>query len=207
MPEAHSIKGVVLELAVEGVKRMLEEGRISRDEVEARLDAQDLEILEQKLLPGMWYPIDSMQRILELVTRDERDRGGLEAMTAVGVSAAERLFASEVYKNFVATAENRGRRAGATLVGLAPLLCNFTRWSYDPGPEDGNEFTVEVRDAERFPDLLRFLAQGFIQYLGERVNDAPVRVESERPSPDCIVYRGLRGQEPGPGSPGEAAGA
>jgi hypothetical protein len=49
-----------------------------------------------------------------------------------------------------------------------------------------------VQNAAEFSDLLRFIAQGCIQYLGERVNRRPVLVTSTRPTPDHIVYLGKR---------------
>lgn len=185
-----SIKGVALQLAVEAVNRLLDEGRISREELEVRLDPEDLRILDQKVLPGMWYPIDSLGRLVQITAEEAHGRGGVDAVVDVGVEAAEKLFGSELYRTFVSTAEKWGRRAGPTLVRLAPLLCNFTRWSYETGSAGGYRFRVRVDEAGEFPEVLRFIAQGFIQYLAQRVDDHPVRVVSERPAPDRIVYTG-----------------
>lgn len=98
-------------------------------------------------------------------------------------SGASRTLETE----YVTTAENWGpREAGAALVRVAPLLCNSTRWTYHADPEPSDTFRIEVQNAAEFSGLRRFIAQGCIQYLGERVNRRPVRVTCTRPTPDQI---------------------
>jgi hypothetical protein len=193
MAERPSIKGVLLELAVEALQRLIELGRVRREDLEARLSPEDLEILDQKIVPGLWYPIATLGRLLEITHQGRGVDGSPEAAVGVGVDAARRLFSSQIYRDYLTTAETRGpRNAGGALVRLAPLLCNFTRWSYEPGPPESDRFVVEVQNAREFPDVLRFIAQGCIQYLAERVNECPVRLTSERPAPDRILYTGVR---------------
>lgn len=193
MSERPSIKGVLLQLAIETLQRLMERGRVRREDLEARLSPEDLEILDDKIVPGLWYPIATLDRLLEITRQGRGADASPEAAVAVGVEAARRLFSSQIYRDYLANAESRGpRSAGGALVRLAPLLCNFTRWSYDPGPAEADCFVVEVENAREFPDVLRFVAQGCIQYLAERVNERPVRLTSERPSPDRIIYTGAR---------------
>jgi len=194
MSSGPSIKGIVLQLAVEAVHRLCSARLVDRSQLEARLQSQDLALLDQKILPGMWYPIATLSRLLEITTYGNVMEGGLEAVVDVGVRAAKRLFASQIYKDYVSATESWGPRgAGVALVRLAPLLCNFTRWTYHADPDPSDTFRVEVENAAEFSDLLRFIAQGCIQYLGERVNRRPVQVTSSRPTPDRIVYLGRRG--------------
>jgi hypothetical protein len=188
-----SIKGVVLELAIEAVRDLLESGRLRREQLEVRLTADDLALLDQKIVPGMWYPIATLGRLLEISTREQRIEGGMDAVVEVGVRAAKRLFSSQIYKTYASGLDGQSTRAaGLAFTRLAPLLCNFTHWSYDAGPENGDTFSVEVENAAEFPELLRYIAQGVIQYLGERVNQRPVKVSSRRPTPDRILYKGVR---------------
>jgi hypothetical protein len=187
------IKGTVLQLAVEAVRRLCGAGLIDRSQLEARLRAEDLAILDGKVLPAVWYPIATLSRLLEISTYGDVTEGGLEAVVDVGVRAAKRLFASQIYKDYVTKTENGSPRdAGALLVRVTPLLCNFTRWSYHADPEPADTFQIEVKNATDFSDLLRYIAQGCIQYLAERVNRRPVRLTSTRPTPDQIVYLGNR---------------
>ncbi len=191
MPPAQpSIKGIALQYAVAAVRRLLETGRLTRDELEIRLDPQDLEILDQKVLPTLWYPMESFARLLEVATTGEAQTGGVEAVISVGVDAANSLFASELYGDFLRSAESRGPRAGEALVRMAPLLCSFGTWTFRRAP--GGGFAIDVREAGAFPEILRHVAQGLIQYLSDRLAGAPdrIRVTSERPAPDHIRYVG-----------------
>jgi len=187
-----SVKGVVLQLAVDAVRQLLAQGRVRREALEVRLDPEDLEILEQKVLPGMWYPVASVGRLLEVSTQDAQARGGVQALVEVGARSASRLLDSELYGAFLATAKACGERAGPVLVRLAPLLLNFSRWSYHEGACPGRSFRVIVEEAGELPEILRFLAQGFILYLAERTAGGRVRLTSARPAADRIVYTGLR---------------
>ena len=49
---AVSIKGTALSTLVEDVKRLVDEGHISREELEVRLEASDLALLEAKIEPA-----------------------------------------------------------------------------------------------------------------------------------------------------------
>ena len=58
--------------------------------------------------------------------------------------------------------------------------------------ESDSPFILQVSSgARKYANqiLLRFLAQGIIQYLSEQVRAQPRRVTSERPSPDRIRFR------------------
>ena len=93
MSSRPSIKGVVLQLAVEAVHRLKSAGLIDRGQLEARLHAEDLALLDRKVLPGVWYPIATPSRLLEITTYGNVREGGLEAVVDVGIRAAKRLFA------------------------------------------------------------------------------------------------------------------
>jgi hypothetical protein len=50
-------KGTAIASVVEDLNRLLQEGKISREELEARLEANDLEVLDQKIVPALWHPM------------------------------------------------------------------------------------------------------------------------------------------------------
>ena len=52
---------------VADVVSLRNEGRISADALTARLERQDLEILETKIMPSTWYPISTYRRLTELL--------------------------------------------------------------------------------------------------------------------------------------------
>lgn len=184
-PLEPSVKGIVVQLAVDAVNQLLAQGKLSREALEARLEADDLNILDQKVLPGLWYGLASFDRLLDVATADGRAHGGPEAVAELGRRSAPQLLDSEHYGALVDAARGAGKLAGPRLLRLAPLLVNFGRWSFKP---DGKSASVEVSEATGFPEILRYLAQGLIAYLSERVGGRPVQVASQRPAPDRIVF-------------------
>jgi hypothetical protein len=47
---------------------------------------------------------------------------------------------------------------------------------------------IEVSEAAELPEVSRLAAQGFIEYTASRLTGADMRVTSERPTPDRIVF-------------------
>src|SRR4029450_7825603 len=82
-----SIKGTAFVSAVGDLQALLEAGRISEEQLEARLPTQDLAILESKILPGDWSPIESYGRIIDLL--GEIEGGGAAYHIQRGRRAAE----------------------------------------------------------------------------------------------------------------------
>jgi hypothetical protein len=181
-----SVKGVVVQLAVDAINRLLAEGKVARQALEARLEASDLQILEQKVLPGLWYPLSSFDRLLDVATADLRADGGMEAVVDMGRDGASRVLGSEHYGALVDAARGAGKLAGPRLLRLAPLLCNVGRWTFKP---EGRVAHVEVSEASSYPEVLRYLAQGFIAWLGQEVTGRPLRISSLRTLPDRIQFR------------------
>ncbi len=75
------------------------------------------------------------------------------------------------------------------MITLAGAIYNFTRWRYIPASESDPGYTIEVTEALHFPDHARHTVTGFIQYTAERLVPVPLRIESERPEPDRILFR------------------
>jgi hypothetical protein len=181
---------------VSDVKRLVEEGRIGEDFLEARLEAEDLRILEEKVQPGMWYPTASYGRLGGIL--DEIEGGGRpEYFIGRGARAAERLFAAGVYSQLERIEERAAQLDGPgaltrldirLTLSLWNAMFNFTTWSYEPDPGDPNAFICEVSGAADFPDVLRWAAQGFLEYGFSRLAGAAVSVSSERPDRDKIIY-------------------
>lgn len=185
-----SIKGVALQLAMARIERRLDQGRVSWDEVEARLHQRDIELFDAKVVAGLWYPIDSFARILEYSfeltgIRSRRD------WVQVGFQVANGILTNHVFDEMVRSACARGPRAGQTLVGLAPLLLNFSTWSFHNEREDGRAFRIEVHDARQIPDSLVLIVQGLVEYLSTRVFDERIPVSAERPAPDRLVFHAV----------------
>jgi hypothetical protein len=193
-----SIKGTAFQAVVEDLRRLLEAGRISRGALEARLEAEDLRILDTKISAALWYPLASYARLSEILV--EIEGGGRPGYVVErGARAAERLFAAGLYlqleRGEVIGAKKRARGEGWTategnlVTSLAGAIFNVSRWRFEIDPSDDRLHRIEVCDAEALPEVSRLAAQGFVEYTASRLSGTPIRVESERVGRDRIVFR------------------
>lgn len=193
-----AIKGSAFQSVVEDVQRLLQDGRLSREELEFRLEPADLPFLEDKVLPPFWYPIETYRRLSELLM--ELEGGGRpEYIVRRGARAAERLFTLGIYQQLRrgekiaeemrSSGSAWSQQDGAIMATLAGAIFNFTSWRFVADPEQRGAHRIEVSDAAALPEVARFAAQGFIEYVSTRLAKAHVRVTSERPSPERVVFQ------------------
>jgi hypothetical protein len=184
-----SIKGTAIQSVADDLRGLVAARRITRDWLEARLDAEDLRILDDKVLPGVWYPLRSYQRLTEILI--EVDGGGRpDYVVHRGARAAERLFAAGLYLQLErgdeigAQKRERGEgwteREGNLVASLAGAIFNVSRWRFRVDADDPAIHRIDVTEAEELPEVSRLAAQGFIEYTASRLSGAPVRVTSER---------------------------
>jgi len=180
-----SIKGLTLGPTCDRVNALVESGRISRTDLEATLHPEDLRLLEQKPVPTLWYPIDSVARLNELLIR-ESGGDGLKLMRELGAGALELLLQGGGSRFFLDGIRKLGNHSGEALVQLARLLLNFGEWSYlEPSPQHA---VIEAREVKALPESLRFAIEGLIQVLVPKFLGISVIVSSERPAPDRILF-------------------
>ena len=183
------VKGTALESVVADVNRLVETGVISRADLDVRLDAEDLELLDQKLLPSAWYSLGSYGRLTQLLFETE-GRRRIEYLVERGRRAAERIRNAGLYAQFTADRDRWGDRIGAMLVTLGPAMYRDTEWSYRLlAGGGGMRFEIEVSVPADFPDVCRHATQGFVEYTAVHAAGENVRVSSERVSPTRIVIR------------------
>ena len=184
------VKGTAVESVVADVKQLLEDGRLRREELEARLTAQDLELLEEKILPSSWYSLGSYGRLTEILfEREGRQR--VAYLVERGRRAAERLRGSGLYSQFRADKERWGDQVGKLLVTLGPAIYKDTRWSYEVFLNgDTMRYRIEVEVPAEFPDLCRHQTQGFIEYVTAQFGRGNLRVSSERAASTLLVFHG-----------------
>lgn len=185
------VKGTAIESVVADVNRLLEEGRLSRDVVEARLPASDLQLLETKIVPALWYPYGSYGRLMELLFEVE-GRRSTEYLVERGRRAADRVRATGLYAQLKGNWSNWGDRVGTILATLGPAMYKDTQWRIAmEGVGTALSFRLEVDCPAEFPDVCRWPTQGFIEYIAcMYAGDAKVRMTSERVSAERMVFRG-----------------
>lgn len=185
-----SLKGAIFQMATEAVKQAIEAGRISREDLEAKLEAQDLQFLEEKIIVGTWYPVDSFDRLVRL-TGGPATAQYPDYLIRRGREAAEKLLGSQVYRRFHDTIRERGDKGGTSMLTLAQLMMNFSSWKLLPYEnDDTSHFVIEVTEAGPMPDVLRYTAQGFIERVAELMVGGPMKVTSARPTRDFLTFAG-----------------
>jgi len=181
-----TIKGVAFQSVAADVKALRRSGAVSEADLRGAIKSDEMKYLDEEVVPGLWYPLGTYGRLLDLLCRKE---GGdrTEYLIERGVRAAERMMNQGAYKDFLTAANRWGERAGQAMVHLAKALYGGTRWS---ASYSGEEHTAEivVEDAGEFPEAARYAAQGFVQVLFKRIEGAEVQVASHRPKANRIVY-------------------
>lgn len=185
-----SVKGVMLQHAVDHIQTLLDAGTLTREQLELQLEREDLALFDKgEIVGGLWYPATRYERLLELLF--ERAGRRNDALVEFGRGATLRLLETQAFAGmFQAIKERSGSdsaaSAGPILVKLSEVLLNFTRWKY-LGPRI-DDFSVEVSEASDFHEHARFAVQGMIQAFATRLFGERLSVQSERPTPDRIVF-------------------
>jgi hypothetical protein len=185
---APSIKATGFQSAADDLMRLVESGRLSRAELEARLPASDSVYLGKTLAASSWVPIEVYVRVGDILVELEGGGDARAYFRARGRRAAERLHRAGLYKQFDASVETWGKRAGNIATTMSGVLYNFGRWTFETKP--GREpFTITVEDAAALPEYLRFVGEGFIEYTSSHMSEGrEAEVISKRVTPDRIVY-------------------
>jgi hypothetical protein len=194
MTSEPSIKGSALSSVVEDVRALRDSGRISADRLEASLEAADLALLEAKIQPALWYPIQSYARLTKVLL-EVAGRGDPKYVADRGARAAQRLWESGLYVQLEHGEEKaaKARRTGGVLTErdarmittLSGAIFNFTRWAYRAGEPDS---WIEVTEAADWPEVSVWAARGFLEYVVSRLRRTETRVEAKRVAPDRVEF-------------------
>ena len=183
-----SIKGTAFLSAHDDVHALLARRVLTRDELEVALEAKDLRLLDEKVLPSTWYPIGTYDRLLRLLCDKEANGRVEEYLIARGQKAGDRIAATGIYQQLDTTTEALGVRTGRVVVTVAGLIFNFTSWHFEREGATIGHFTIRVDEATNFPEVARFTTQGFIQNASTRIVGRPMLAASERPLPSRILF-------------------
>ena len=183
-----SIKATGFQSAADDLARLVADGRLSRADLEARLQSSDFPYLDKALAASSWVPIETYVRVGAILVEIEGGGDPRAYFRARGLRAGERLHKAGIYKQFDASVDAWGKRAGTLATTISAVLYNFTRWSFE-ARKDRQGFEITVEDALELPDYLRFVGEGLIEYMSRQMSPGrKPRVSSERVTPDKIVY-------------------
>jgi hypothetical protein len=186
--DVSSVKGSLFFIAQADLLGLIEKGEISREELEVRLNPEQLELVDAKVQVALWYPVDAFNAFIR-ITAEIGGRASPEALEATGRVSAEQLAKSGLYPQLTEGAGGSAKGAGRRLVTLGSAFYNFMRWEYIEGEALGH-FTVDVTEAADWSEELRHITAGFIEAATAGAMNRSVRVTSERPTPDHVIFRG-----------------
>jgi len=203
-----SIKGSIFKGVIDDFVRLQREGRISQEEVDARLATEDLALLECEITASAWYPIESYGRLMDLL--GEIEGGGKDAyFVERGRGSARRLLESGLYQqlSFLSRWDNTLGSAGSDLsaeiadyarnlrmvTSLASAIYNVGKWAVEPDTEHPGRVCIAVREAHAYTDPMRLAIEGFLNECARAARDHLAHLHiSERPAPDLMLFRMTR---------------
>jgi hypothetical protein len=183
-----SVKAAFFQLAADEVSRLLEAGSLTRAALREFLETPDWEYLGKQHALTTWIPIATHARLMEVLVAQEGGGDPRRYLQGVGACAAPILRQTGVYQQFEAKSARWGSGVGRIFATFGAVAYNFTRWSFEDGPDElsGRILVDEARD---FPECLRFTSEGFITYLWQNALDRKdLEVQSERVTRDRIVF-------------------
>jgi len=200
MASEPSLKGSVITELAEDLNKLVVDGALSCSELERRLTAEDIAILESEIVVSQWYSVKFYQRSAELL-RDVVGGGRNEYLMERGLAKGEKLIEAGLYQQMEyatrarvqaeVSPEARYAAYGRDLrliVTLSQSLLNFTRWSPIPDPDHADRYLIVVSEAADYPDALAWATQGLIESMAATHGLANLW-NHERTGPDRIVFR------------------
>jgi hypothetical protein len=187
-------KGSIVLGAVASLRRLRSSGRVTVDQLEARLSAAALELLGQKIDIGRWYPMSAFAELIEFEWEMIAGRDPDYAREG-GAKSARRLFESGRYQQ-LDFAQRTGRaESREKLVRQAKLITTITSTLYDflavtVGIDPARPCDLEIvyANAAEFTEPLRYTTEGFMNAINEAQGSSR-RWTSERAAPDRVVFR------------------
>jgi hypothetical protein len=170
-----SIKGSIVGPMAEELLALRDRGRIDSADLEARLDADALALLERKVDPSSWVPLRTYEQLaLVLQLIEGRNDGGY--MRARGERAGARLAEAGIYQQLKFVESRRHSTESVELfktdmrliMSLQAALLNVGAWSVETDPEHPGRVIVRVREADAIPNCLAEAIEGLFNGLSKR---------------------------------------
>lgn len=190
-----SVKGSLVVGAAVSVRRHREAGRISPEQLEARLGGTALELIDdRKIEIGRWYPAAAFCELLDLDWEVASDRDPEHARRA-GTVSADHLFDSGIYQqlDYAERAERVKSRSelmrqARLITTITGTLYNFLEFEVRIDEERTRSLEIQYGNASAFPEVLRYNTEGFMNQINHRQGSSRCW-SSERVRPDLVVFR------------------
>lgn len=191
-----SIKGIVIAEVAAHVRRLVAKGRIAAEQLEARLEAEDLALLEAKIQPALWYSVYSFERLMQVMADAEAGDDREDYLRRNGRVLTAQLQELGLYSQLERSDDGEdgspdtlSQRAVKRTLSLWNAMVNFSCCRFRMESEDPLVFRVDVDDAEHFVPVLRVANAGFLEGVFSHLAGTPVRVEIDEDERAHFVYR------------------
>jgi len=188
-----SAKGAIVMGVVASLRKLRTSGRVTNDQLAARLSNGAFALLEQKIEVGRWYPMPLFRELVdaEWELLGQRDP---EYARQSGARSADLQTDSGRYQQLdFAKRAGRAESSGAVLLqaklitSLTAAFYNYLETSVGIDPENPKRLQIVYANAAAFPEALRYATEGFMSRINERQGSSR-RWHSERVRPDRIVF-------------------
>jgi hypothetical protein len=199
MPNELKVRGPSFQLARRDVLALVESGRLTRTALEARLDPDDLELLEETPRTNAWYPLPTYDRFLAVLLEFEGNgdpgylvkrahKSSAELMRRGGVlgqlEAAESMVRTQ-------TGGSWFEQAGHVLATIPAALFDRGSWRLS-ADEPKRSFTLEGTGLEGMTANVAHIIQGGIEYVASELIQSRVEV-TLRLRGDRVTFTGRHG--------------
>jgi hypothetical protein len=203
--EKPAIKGSIFRSVVGDLQRLVEEGRITEEEIGARLGAEGLACLESEINAAAWYPIETYARIMQLLG-DVEGGGEEKYFLERGRANARRLMEAGLYGQLDYLTRwkesmlegDRGDESAVIaryasslklIVSLASNIYNVGEWAVASDRARPRRVWITIRHASDYSEPMRLAIEGFLNECGSKHTETTQLYRSERPAPDLILFR------------------
>ena len=189
-----SVKGNLLVGAVVAVRRLRDQGRVSAEQLAARLSGAALELIDQKIDFAGWYPVAAFCELLDVDWEVAGNRDP-EFMRQGGAHTADRLLDRDIYQQLDYAQRAERAHSRDALVRQARLITTITGTLYNflevevrVDPERPDQLEIHYRNAAEYSEALRYTTEGFMDRIN-RLHGSSRSWTSERPRPDLVIFR------------------
>jgi hypothetical protein len=187
-----SAKGSVVMGVVASLRSAKKNGRVSEEQLAARLSSAAYALFERKIELGLWYPMAAFGELVDF----EWDLAGRDPEYArrSGAQSADRMFDAGIYQQLDYAQRADKAQTREALLRQAKLITTVTGTLYSylqtsvRFTDDGGQLEIVYANAALFSEPLRYSTEGFMNRVNERQGSAR-RWTSERTRADEIVFR------------------
>jgi hypothetical protein len=187
-------KGSIVVGAVASLRHLRSSGRVTADQMAARLSGDALALLEEKIDIGRWYPMNVFAELVDFEWDVVAGRDPEYARQS-GAKGAKRLFEGGRYQQ-LDFAQRTGRadsrnalvRQSKLITTVTAMLYNFLEVSVGIDPARPDDLSIVYANAAEFTEPLRYTTEGFMNAINQ-AQGSTRRWTSERTARDRIVFR------------------